>query len=148
MSIVELYSDTSSSLANGQVCMLTCQEPFSYIEVACRKVWRVMREMLAIDWSQTWELVTPLANCKPIGLKWIFKVKKNLQGEIIKHKVWLIVKRYSQRQGIDYEEIFAPVAWFDSIRALIALIALKWWTIHHLDVKTTFFIGDIEDKSM
>ena len=51
-------------------------------------------EMLAIDRNDTWELVTPLPNCRPIGLKWIFKLKKNPQGEVIKHKAWLVVKGY------------------------------------------------------
>ena len=101
--------------------------------------------ILAIDQSNIWELAIPLPNCRPVGLKWIFKLKKNPQGEIIKHKAWLVVKGYSQRKGIDYEEVFAPVVRFESIRILIALAALKGWKIHHLDVKSAFLNGEIDE---
>ena len=71
-------------------------------------------------------------NCRPIGLKWIFKLKKNPQGDIIKYKARLVVKGYSQRKGVDYDEIYAPVVRFETIPLLIALAALKNWKIHHL----------------
>ena len=66
--------------------------------------------MMAIDRNNTWELEIPSPNCRPIELKWIFKLKKNPQGEVTKHKARLVVKGYSQRKGIDYEEVFAPIA--------------------------------------
>ena len=81
--------------------------------------------MLAIDRKNTWEVEIPPSNCRPIGLKWIFKLKKNPQREVIKHKARLVVKGYSQRKGIDYEEVFALVVRFETIRILIALAALK-----------------------
>ena len=82
-------------------------------------------EMMAIDRNNTWELEISSPDCRPIGLKWIFKLKKNPQGEVIKHKARLVVKGYSQRKGIDYEEVFAHVVRFETIRILIALAALK-----------------------
>lgn len=63
----------------------------------------------------------PPAHCKPIRLKWLYKFKRNAQGEIIRHKARLIINEYSQRQGIDYDEVFAPVVRFESIRVLVAL---------------------------
>ena len=107
---------------------------------------RAMREeMLAIDRNETWELVPTPTNCTPIGLKWIFKLKKNPQGKVIKHKARLVVKGYSQRKGIDYDEIYAPVVRFETIRILIALAALKNWKIHHLDVMSAFLNGEIDE---
>ena len=102
-------------------------------------------ETLAIDKNDTWELEIPVPNCKPIGLKWIFKLKKNPQGKVIKHKARLVVKGYSQRKGIDYEEVYAPVVRFGTIRILIALAALMECQIHHLDVKSAFFNGEIRE---
>ena len=101
--------------------------------------------MLAININNTWELETPPPNCRPIGLKWIFKLKKNPKGTIIKHKARLVVKGYSQRKGVDYDEIYAPVVRFETIRLLIALAALKDWQIHHLDVKSAFLNGEIKE---
>ena len=86
-----------------------------------------------------------MPNCRPIGLKWIFKLKKNPQGKVIKHKARLVVKGYSQRKGIDYEEVYALVVCFETIRILIALVALKEWQIHHLDVKSAFLNGEIRE---
>ena len=58
-----------------------------------------------------------------IGVKWVDKLKKNPLGEIVKHKARLVMKGYRQRYRIDYDEVFAPVACFESIRILIALAA-------------------------
>ena len=87
----------------------------------------------------------PPPNCRPIGLKWIFKLKKNPQGEVIKRKARLVVKGYSQRKGIDYEEVFSPVVRFETIRLLIALATQKEWEIHHLDVKSAFLNWEIKE---
>ena len=103
-------------------------------------------EMLSIDRSHTWELETPPLYCKPFGLKWIFKLKKNPQGEVIIHKAQLVVKGYSQKKGVDYEEVFPTVVQFESIRALLALGDIRRWMIHHLDVKSAFLNGDIEEE--
>ena len=73
-------------------------------------------EMLAIDRNNKWELEIPPPNCRLIGQKWIFKLKKNLYGEVVKHRARLVVKGYSHRKGIDYEEVFAPVVQFEIIR--------------------------------
>jgi hypothetical protein len=58
------------------------------------------------------------------------------------HKARLVVKGYAQRHGIDYDEVFAPVARLDSVRLLIALAAHEWWEVHHMDVKSAFLNGD------
>ena len=83
---------------------------------------------------------------KPIGLKWIFKLKRNADGSIHKYKSRLLVaKGYIQRHGIDFEEVFAPVARIETVRFLISLAAFNEWEIHHLDVKTAFLHGDLKE---
>ena len=116
-SVSDLYSETSPITQDEEAHLLSGEEPLSYTEASCEEVWkRAMREeMLAIDKNNTWELVIPPPNCRPIGLKWIFKLKKNPQGEVIKHKARLVVKGYSQRKGIDYYEIYSPVVRFETI---------------------------------
>ena len=146
-SLSDLYSETSPITQDKEAHVLSSEEPLSYTEAAHEEVWRraMREEMLAIDRSNTWELEIPPPNCKPIGLKWIFKLKKNPQGEVIKHKARLVVKDYSQRKGIDYEEVYVPVVRFETIQILIALAALKGWQIHHLDVKSAFLNGEINE---
>ena len=116
-SLTDLYTETSPITQDEEAHLLTGEEPLSYTEAASEEVWmRAMREeMLAIDKNDTWELEIPPPNCRPIGLKWIFKLKKSPQGVIIKYKARLVVKGYSQRKGVDYDEIYAPVVRFETI---------------------------------
>jgi hypothetical protein len=76
----------------------------------------------------------------------VFKLKKNAEGEIIKYKARLVAKGYVQKQGIDFEEVFAPVARLDTVRMILALAANRGWQVHHLDVKTAFLNGDLEEE--
>ncbi|WVZ58506.1 hypothetical protein U9M48_008777 [Paspalum notatum var. saurae] len=94
--------------------------------------------------NKTWELVDPLAGCKLIGLKWVYKVKKNERGDVVKHKARLVAKGFVQREGIDFEEVFAPVARMDSVR-LLALAATRDWNVHHLDMKSAFLNGELTE---
>ena len=82
---------------------------------------------------------------KPIGLKWIFKIKRNSDGSINKYKSRLVAKGYIQRHSVDFEEVFAPVARIETVRFIIALAATSGWEIHHLDVKTAFLHGDLKE---
>ena len=83
---------------------------------------------------------------KVIGLKWIFKIKRNADGSINKFKARLVAKGYVQEHGIDFEEVFAPVARIESIRLLISLASAKGWELHHLDVKTAFLHGELNEE--
>ena len=69
----------------AQTCILACEEPITHSKASQDEVWReaMKEEMLAFDRSHTWELVPSPIGFKPIGLKWIFKLKKNPQGEVI-----------------------------------------------------------------
>ena len=69
----------------------------------------------SIEKNQTWELVIPKMNCRPIGLKWVFKLKKDQEDKILRQKYMLVVKGYALRQGIDFEEVFTLVARIESI---------------------------------
>jgi hypothetical protein len=80
----------------------------------------VREELKAIVDTETWELLDLPVGRKAIGLKWVFKVNKNEAGVVVRHIARLVVKGYSQRQGIDYEEVFAPVARFEAVRMVIA----------------------------
>jgi len=86
-------------------------------------------EMRAIKKYETWELTTLPAGAKRIGVKWVFKMKFNEKGNVDKHKAQLVEKRYSQKQGIDYNEVFALMARWDMIRTILAFVAYKGWCV-------------------
>ena len=85
----------------------------------------MLEEMKAIVENETWELIDPPPGCRPIGLKWVYKVKRDERSTIVKHKARLIARGFVQREGIDFEEVFAPVACMESIRLLLALAVAK-----------------------
>jgi hypothetical protein len=103
-------------------------------------------EMAAIEENKTWTLCELPQGRRAIGLKWVFKVKRDEAGSVVKHKARLVVKGYAQRKGIDYDEVFAPVARLDTVRLLIALAADRGWEMHHLDVKSAFLNGDLHEE--
>jgi hypothetical protein len=70
--------------------------------------------------NQVWELVDPPAGCKPIGTKRVWKNKEREKGEVVRNKSRLVAQGFSQKEGIDYEETFAPAACLEAIMILLA----------------------------
>jgi hypothetical protein len=77
--------------------------------------------------------------------KWIHKIKHATDGSVEKYKARFVARGFSQVEGIDYEETFAPVARYTSIHTIIALATSMGWRLHQMDVKTTFLNGEIEE---
>jgi hypothetical protein len=83
---------------------------------------------------------------RPIGLKWVYKLKKDASGEVVKHKARLVAKGYVQKAGMDFDEVFAPVARLDSVRLLLTLAAQEGWIVHHMDVKSVFLNEELKEE--
>ena len=83
----------------------------------------MLEELASIDENRTWTLTDLPVGKRPIGLKWVFKLKKNSSGEVVKHKARIVAKGYVQRASIDFDEVFAPVARLDSVRLMLAIAA-------------------------
>jgi hypothetical protein len=96
--------------------------------------------------NQVWELVEPPPNCKPIGTKWVWKNKEGENGELVRNKSRLVAQGYSQQEGIDYEETFAPVACLEAIRILLAFSVAKGFKLYQIDVKSAFLNGFLEEE--
>lgn len=95
--------------------------------------------------NDTWELVNAPADRKPINSKWVFKVKRDSNGNIIRHKARLVVKGYAQQHGIDYDETYAPVVRHTSIRYLLAIAVKRDLIIHQMDAVTAFLQSDLDE---
>ena len=76
-----------------------------------------------------------------IGVKWVYKNKRNIEGKIERHKARLVVKGYKQQQGRDYEETFAPVARMETVRTMLSIAAQQKWKVYQMDVKSAFLNG-------
>eukprot|EP00253_Pinus_taeda_P032124 PITA_32124 len=94
----------------------------------------------------SWELRQILRDVENfVGSRWLYKVKYAADGSVEKYKARFVAKGYAQKEGIDYEETFAPIARYTSIRSVISLAAQMGWEIHQMDVKMTFLNGVIEE---
>lgn len=136
-----------AELAIERLLLSINDEPRNYLEAKKSSKWRGAcgEEIVSINKNETWILVDKPSGAKVIGLKWIFKIKRNADGTIKKFKARLVAKGYVQESGIDYDEVFAPVARLETIRLLSALAASHGWQIHHLDVKTAFLYGELKE---
>eukprot|EP00253_Pinus_taeda_P031834 PITA_31834 len=103
-------------------------------------------EIESINRNHTWDLVEFPEGKTPIGCKWLYKPKINVDGSIEKLKARLVVKGYSQQEGIDFDETFSLVAKLNTIRMLISLATKHKWQLHQLDVKSAFLNGDLKEE--
>jgi hypothetical protein len=104
-------------------------------------------ELENFERNQVWELVDPPQGCKPIGTKWVWKNKEREKGEVVRNKSRLVAQGFSQKEGIDYEETFAPVARLEAIRILLAFSVAKGFKLHQMDVKSAFLNGVLEEEA-
>ena len=128
-SVHELYEATGEV---HLVCLLADAEEISFTEAARDPKWKgaMDEEIEAIEKNDTWELAELPKGNKAIGVKWVYKKKMNPRGEVERYKARLVVKGYRQKAGIDYDEVFAPVARMETIRLLLAMAAQMEWPIY------------------
>jgi hypothetical protein len=106
-----------------------------------------MREELEnFERNQVWELADPPSGCKPIETKWVWKNKEGEKGEVVRNKSRLVAQGFSQKEGVYYEETFAPVACLEAIRILLAFSVAKGFKLHQMDVKSAFLNGVLEEE--
>jgi hypothetical protein len=127
--------------------VISADEPHTFAEVisnpCSKKAMEV--EMKSITDNKTWSMEELPAGHRAIGLKWVFKLKHNEDGQVVKHKARLVAKGYVQKEGIDFSEMFSPVARLESVRLLLAIAAHHSWEVHHMDVKSAFLNGELKE---
>ncbi|MBV8801912.1 MAG: hypothetical protein JO131_02910, partial [Gammaproteobacteria bacterium] len=141
----DIYDETNEI---SLFCLFADCEPLGFDDANQNKRWRdaMEEEIKSIEKNHTWELATLPKGKQAIGLKWVYKVKKNANGEVEKYKARLVAKGYKQQAGIDYDEVFAPVARLETIRLIISLAAQNNWKIFQMDVKSAFLNGYLEEE--
>jgi hypothetical protein len=97
-------------------------------------------EVDSIKTNDTWIRVKRPPGCKPLGTKWVFKIKTDENRKPIRHKARLVVLGYRQRKGFDYQETFSPVVKYGTVRSILTIAADQDLEIRHFDVKTAFYM--------
>jgi hypothetical protein len=117
------------------------------IKVSESSQWKkaMKEEMDALERNKTWDLVEIPKERKVVIYNWVYKLKKGVDDKVKRYKSRLVAKGYSQKEGIDFHEIFSPVVKLVSVRVLLALVALLDLELEQLDVKTSFLHGDLDE---
>ncbi|MCO5559565.1 hypothetical protein L7F22_013166 [Adiantum nelumboides] len=103
-------------------------------------------EMDALYGNETWDSMPLPKGKKPIGCRWVYKVKHSSDGSVSRYKDRLLAKGYAQTYGIDYEEMFGPFSKIAIVTTIIAVAAANGWILHQRDVKNAFLHGDLQEE--
>ncbi|GJY12744.1 putative ribonuclease H-like domain-containing protein [Tanacetum coccineum] len=106
----------------------------------------MQEKLLQFKLQEVWTLVELPNGKRAIGTKWVFINKKDERGVMIKNKARLVAQGYTQEEGIDYDEVFAPVARIEAIRLFLAYASFKDFVVYQMDVKSAFLYGKIEEE--
>jgi len=126
-------------------------EPMTYEEAMMSlqlEEWEVAmnEELKNLDNRNTWKILSKSENISYIGSKWVYKVKTDSAGKIIRYRTRVVAQGFSQIKNIDYSESYASVANVSLIRLLIAMSISHNWTIHHLDIKCAYLYEKLEEE--
>nr|GEX29986.1 hypothetical protein [Tanacetum cinerariifolium] len=106
----------------------------------------MQKELLQFKIQNVWIFVDCPKGVRPIGTKWVLKNKKDKRGIMIRNKAMLVAQGHTQEKGIDYEEVFAPVARIKAIRLFLAYASFMGFTVYQMDVKSAFLYGTIDEE--
>ncbi|KAE8978761.1 Retrovirus-related Pol polyprotein from transposon TNT 1-94 [Phytophthora fragariae] len=144
-------SDELLAIEGGQLMAATEEVPKMYAEATTRQdqdEWKkaIASELESLIANKTWKLVPKPAHQRPIGCRWVFALKRDEKGRVVRYKARLVAKGYSQRHGIDYEETYSPVPYLNSVRAMLAKCSADGMEIDQCDVDTAFLYGKLEEE--
>ena len=105
----------------------------------------IKSEIDSILHNRTWKLVDLPPYCKPFSSKWVFKRKRKVDGSIDKYKAGLVIKGNKHIKGLDYFDTYSLMMRINFIRMVLVIAALRNLEVHHMDVKTTFLNGDLDE---
>ncbi|GKD34213.1 putative ribonuclease H-like domain-containing protein, partial [Tanacetum coccineum] len=106
----------------------------------------MQEELLQFKLQQVWILVDLPFGKKAIGTKWVFRNKRDERSIVVKNKARLVAQGHRQEEGIDYDEVFAPVARIEAIRLFLAFASYMGFLVYQMDVKSAFLYGTIEEE--
>ncbi|CAL1371828.1 unnamed protein product [Linum trigynum] len=123
-------------------------EPKSFAEAVKHACWReaMQKEIAALVANGTWTLESLTSGLKAIGAKWVYKIKYRADGSVERYKARLVAKGFTQLEGVDFHDTYAPVAKIVTVRVLLSVAVKRGWDLHQLDVNNAFLYGDLEEE--
>ncbi|GJU28614.1 putative ribonuclease H-like domain-containing protein [Tanacetum coccineum] len=133
------------------VCLfLSQEEPKKVSQALADESWveAMQEELLQFKLQEVWVLCDLPEGKRVIGTKWVFRNKRDERGTIIKNKARLVAQGYRQEEGVDYDEVFAPVARIEAIRLFLAFASFMGFIVYQMDVKSAFLYGNITEEDL
>ncbi|GJU92769.1 putative ribonuclease H-like domain-containing protein [Tanacetum coccineum] len=129
-------------------CFLSQNEPKKISEALEDESWvdAMQDELLQFKIQKVWILVDLPFGKKAIGTKWVYRNKKDERGVVVRNKARLVAQGHRQEEGIDYDEVFAPVARIEAIRIFLAFASYMGFIVYQMDVKSAFLYGKIDEE--
>ncbi|GJR96803.1 putative ribonuclease H-like domain-containing protein, partial [Tanacetum coccineum] len=129
-------------------CFLSQHEPKKISEALEDESWvdAMQEELLQFEIQKVWVLVDLPYGKKAIGTKWVYRNKKDERGVVVRNKARLVAQGHRQEEGIDYDEVFAPVARLEAIRIFLAFASYMGFVVYQMDVKSAFLYGKIDEE--
>ncbi|GJW17054.1 putative ribonuclease H-like domain-containing protein [Tanacetum coccineum] len=129
-------------------CFLSQHEPKKISEALEDESWvdAMQEELLQFEIQKVWILVDLPFGKKAIGTKWVYRNKKDERGVVVRNKARLVAQGHRQEEGIDYDEVFAPVARIEAIRIFLAFASYMGFIVYQMDVKSAFLYGKIDEE--
>ena len=149
-----LFIEPSISMSNAALvaaAMLDADDlPNTYDEAMTSpesQLWlaAIKDELSSMEQQDVWTIV-PRMRRRTVGCRWVFVKKRNEYGEITRYKARLVAKGFTQRPGVDFDEIYAPVVRYDSLRLLLALATKNGWIPTQIDIKAAFLYGKLKEE--
>ncbi|GJX39581.1 putative ribonuclease H-like domain-containing protein [Tanacetum coccineum] len=131
-------------------CFLSQNEPKKISEALEDESWvdAMQEELLQFEIQKVWILVDLPFGKKAIGTKWVYRNKKDERGVVVRNKARLVAQGHRQEEGIDYDEVFAPVARIEAIRIFLAFASYMGFIVYQMDVKSAFLYGKLMRSSL
>ncbi|GJS97296.1 putative ribonuclease H-like domain-containing protein [Tanacetum coccineum] len=144
----QIIKDLNSAIQTKRMTKISDEHAMKVIQALADPSWveAMQEELLQFKLQKVWTLVDLPNGKRAIGTKWVFRNKKDERGIVIRNKARLVAQGYTQEEGIDYDEVFAPVARIEAIRLFLAYASFMGFIVYQMDVKSTFLYGTIEEE--
>ncbi|GAA0149080.1 transmembrane signal receptor [Lithospermum erythrorhizon] len=132
----------------GETCFISKEEPNDVKKILLDEhgINAMQKELIQFDKNDVWELVPQPNDSNVIRTKWIFKNKSDEFGNVTRNKAWLVAQGYTQIEGVDFEETFAPMARLEAIRLVLSIACLLKFKLFQMDVKSAFLNGVVQEE--